>query len=61
MDVLTAALSILSYAASEEHLRRTDLNRQPTVTVTHCLRPAEVLAHAKTTDKERTGNDVLYH
>ena len=30
--------------------RRTDLNRQPTVPITHNLRPAE------RTDKKRTGN-----
>ena len=30
---------------------RADLNRQPTVPITHNLRPAEV-----TTDKKRTGN-----
>ena len=40
MDVLTAALSRLSYTASAKHPQRADLNRQPTVPITHNLRPA---------------------
>ena len=35
---------------------RADSNRQPTVPITHNLRPAKI-----PTDKERTGDYVLYH
>ena len=47
MDVDCCSIR-LSYLRRSE---RTDLNRQPTVPITHNLRPAE-----NTTDKKLTGN-----